>query len=121
MRSKRMRGTAATVVKIAALGLLCACSTALAGTAASGSLSMPHVLENGVVIVYTSGARTGTPSCGLTYPDRFAFDSTTAAGKSQWAGILAAFLAGKSVSIAGANSCLVSNGSETLSYFYITD
>jgi len=106
--------------KIAALGLLFACSSALAGTAASGLLSMPHVLENGVVIVYTSGTRTNTPSCALTYPDRFAFDSTTAAGKSLWAGILAAFLAEKAVFIAGTNSCSVSGGSETLSYFYIT-
>lgn len=96
-------------------------STVRAGTAAPGSLLMPHMLENGVVIVYTSGSRTDAPVCALTYPDRFAFDSTTPAGKGQWAGILAAFIAGKRVFIGGTNTCSISAGSENLSYFYITD
>lgn len=113
---KRIAGKA-----MAVLWLACCSTGSVAGTAAAGSLVMPHVLENGTVIVYTSGSRTNTPSCALTYPDRFAFDSTTAAGKSQWAGILAAFLAGKTVFIGGTGNCAVSGGSETLSYFYIAN
>lgn len=106
---------------VAAVSLLFGCQQALSGTAAVGVLSMPHVLDNGVVIVYTDGTRTGIPGCATSFPNRFAFDSTTSAGKSKWAGILSAFLTGKPVYIAGTGDCSASSSSETLSYFYIAD
>lgn len=106
---------------VPALFLLFGCQPAISGTAAAGVISMPHVLDNGVVIVYTDGTRTGIPGCATSFPNRFAFDSTTSAGSRNGRGILAAFLAGKPVYIAGTGDCVASNSSETLSYFYIAD
>ena len=96
-------------------------ATAKAYTIAwQGTLSDPHFMGNGAVLVYTSGSRTGTiPACGVTQPQRFALDSTTPAGKAQLAGILTAFAAGKPVVIVGTGTCSVFFDSETIEYFHI--
>ena len=41
-------------------------------------------------LIYTNGSRNNIPTCGAGQPQRFAFDSTTPAGKSQLAGIRSA-------------------------------
>jgi hypothetical protein len=116
---KHMNFGKSRAVLIAAI--LVASAAASAGTAAEGTLAAPHFMSSGVIIVYTSGSRTGVPACATPQPQRFAFDATTAAGKSQLAGMLTAFTAGKSVIMAGTGTCSVIGDSETLSHFYISD
>ena len=111
-----------TVIRAAAavLGIVVS-STAGASVAWQGTLSAPHFMATGIVLINTSGSRANVPSCGGGQPTRFAFDSTTPAGKSQLAGILTAFASGKQVVIVGNDTCSAYPDSETLNYFYIYD
>lgn len=92
---------------------------ARAGSADSGALSNLHFMNNGVVIVYTSGVRTGVPTCATTQPSRFAIDASTAAGKAQLSGLLAAYVAEKTVRIFGTGSCAAYPDTETINYFVV--
>jgi hypothetical protein len=111
-----------SAAKLAMAATACAigmfCSAAHASTAWQGELRDVHLMQNGVVLVYTTGSRTTPPTCS-TVAARFAFDSTTAGGKSQLAGILAAHAAGRQVVIVGTDNCSVYGDSETISYSYI--
>ena len=78
-------------------------------------------MQNGVVLVYTTGTRTPIPGCASAQPQRFAFDSTTAAGKSQLSGMLAADASKRPIIIVGSDVCNVYSDSETLSYYYFAD
>jgi hypothetical protein len=94
-------------------------SSALASIAWEGTLTAPHFMANGVVLVYSSASRTNVPSCAASQPYRFAFDSTTPPGKAQLAGLLTAFAAERPVVIVGTDDCSVYGDSETIDYFYI--
>jgi hypothetical protein len=96
-------------------------SSASASIAWEGTLTLPHFLSNGVVLVHSAGSRTNIPSCAASQPSRFAFDSTTPSGKAQLAGLLTAFAAERPVVIVGTDDCSVYGDSETISYFYIED
>jgi hypothetical protein len=98
--------------------LLLAAAVAHSSTAYQGSLQDMHFMVNGAVLVTTTGSRTDAPSCS-TIPGRFALDSTTAAGRSQLAGLLAAEAQDRQVVIVGTGTCGVYGDSETISYFYI--
>jgi hypothetical protein len=102
------------------LGIFAFLCTSLshAGSASSGALSDFNYLNTGVVIVYTSGARTGVPSCAASQPSRFVIDATTAGGKVQLAGLLTAYTSGKPVVIVGTGACGVYGDTESISYFY---
>jgi hypothetical protein len=110
----------AVKVAVAASGMIIG-STASASVAWHGTLSTPHFMANGVVLIYSSGSRANVPSCGASQPARFAFDSTTPAGKSQLAGILTAFASGKQVVVVGNDTCSAYPDSETVNYFYIAE
>lgn len=99
-----------------ALGLLFA-TVVGAGDALTGTLSQPHFMSDGYVVVSTSGTRSSVPSCAATSPSRFAFDATTASGKAQLAGLLTAYASHLPVRILGTGDCAW--GSEKVSYFYI--
>ena len=90
-----------------------------AGSAGSGVLYNFHFMNNGVVIVYTTGTRTGVPSCATNQPLRFAVDATTAGGKVQLSGLLSAHAAQKPVVITGRGQCDAYGDTETISYVYI--
>ena len=103
------------------IALVLFASTSFA-SASSGPISEWYFMSNGVVLVYSSGVRTGTqPSCVTSPSNRFAFDATTPAGKAQLAGILAAYASGKIVEIVGAGNCSAYSDSESLSFFHVTD
>jgi len=91
---------------------------AFAGSAAAGTVSAVHFFGNGQIIFYTSGARTAVPTCAVNQPSRFVFDASTAAGKNQLAGIMAAYVTGKQVTVFGKGTCVVEGSEEDLSYFY---
>lgn len=105
--------------KILILIVLALAANAHAGTAGSGILSDVHFMNNGVVIVYTSGVRADVPTCASTQPDRFAIDASTEAGKAQLSGLLAAYVAEKTVRIFGMGSCAAHPDTETINYFVI--
>lgn len=100
---------------------LSATATAYGGDALMGTLSQPHFMANGVVLVSSDGQRLGTPTCAQGSPTRFAIDASTAAGKVQLAGLLSAHATGKPVRIIGTGACSIYSDSETISYFYIGD
>jgi hypothetical protein len=104
----------------AMLSLLSA-ATAYGGDAVPGDLSGLHFMWNGVVLVSTSGQRSGVPSCASAHSARFALNATTDAGKVQLAGLLSAHAAGKQVGIIGTGNCAVYGDSESISYFHIAD
>jgi hypothetical protein len=96
-------------------------SAAGASTASQGITNTIHFLSSGIVLVYTSGSRPGIPACGAGQVGHFALDSTTAGGRSQLAGLLAADAAKRPVVIVGSGGCEVYGDTETLNYFYIAD
>jgi hypothetical protein len=91
-------------------------SASIAGSADLGTLNTVHFMSNGVVIAYTTGARSDVPACAVSQ-SRFSLDATSAAGRAQLAGLLTAYAAGKQVAIVGTGSCAPS-GEETIAYFY---
>jgi hypothetical protein len=86
-----------------------------AGDAASAPLTLVRVYDNGVVLVWTPGTRTGTPTCATEY-SRFALDSTTAGGRSLLAILLAAHSAGRSVALRGTGACTLYGDTENLQF-----
>ena len=97
---------------------LAATTAAQSSTAWEGALQDIHFMNNGVVLVTTTGNRTTPPSCS-SVAGRFAIDSTTPAGRSQLAGLLAAEAADRQVVIVGTGNCSAYGDSETIDYFYI--
>lgn len=89
-----------------------------AGSASSGTLSTVHFMSNGVVIASTSGTRSDVPPCAVNQSSRFSIDGTSAGGKVQVSGLLAAYASGKQVNIIGTGNCSVYGDTETISYFY---
>ena len=90
-------------------------------------ISSINYASTGIVTVFvsitpgTNAPITGIPSCvsphniGNTYD--YVFDSTTAAGKSLLAGLVAYHTAGTSIWVTGTGDCGVSSGNETLQAF----
>jgi hypothetical protein len=95
-------------------------ANANAGDALAGTLTQPTFMPDGVVLVHSSGARTGAPSC-VSDIHRFALDATTPQGKVQLAGLLAAYSAGRQVRIVGTGSSTNCTYGEWISYFYIVE
>lgn len=91
---------------------------AQAGSAAAGNLNNPYFMGNGVLLIPTDGARSGTPACA-TESYRFAINASTPAGKVQAAGILTAFSMGKKVVFIGTGDCLLWGDTETVNYFQV--
>lgn len=104
---------------ILALTVVVVAPQSVASVAWQGTLSDVHFMANGVVLVYTSGARQDIPACGAGKPTRFALDSTTSGGKTQAAGLMMAYASGKQAIIVGTGSCSVWPDSEAIDYFYV--
>jgi hypothetical protein len=100
-----------------------------AGSSSSSPVSIGFIVysNTGIVTVYV-GITPGTnapliniPACvaagniGNTYD--YVFDSTTPAGKSMLAGLIASQVAGTVIWISGTGDCAVVAGNETLSRF----
>ena len=107
-----MKMSALGALTVVALSLTVVCR---AGTG-QGVLSYPNFIGSGIIVV-SAGSVTGMAACATT--GRFAFNSTTAGGKSQLAGLLTAYAAGMPVTIVGNGTCNVWGDSEDINYFYI--
>ena len=93
---------------------------ACAGTAGPVRLKNVHFMSNGVVIAQVEGPRSNPPQCAIE-TGRFALNGTTAGGKVQAAGLLAAYTAGKQVTIYGTSSCTAWGDTETVDFFLTVD
>jgi hypothetical protein len=106
---------------VLALIALSYASTSMASSASAAIPSFITYRNDGIVFVYINGTRTGTvPACAIptgTY-FRYAFNSTTAAGKSLLAGLMAAHAAGEAVWINGTSDCAVFSDTESLLDFH---
>jgi hypothetical protein len=102
---------------VTTLGLLTVV-TANGSETLPGTLSQPHFLASGIVVVYTDGQRSGSSPC--TSPGRYSLNAMTPEGKIQLSGLLTAYAAGRRVGIVGSGACS-SIGDETINYFYIED
>jgi hypothetical protein len=70
--------------------LLLTAGVASASVAEAALIDTIVVWTGGQVMVNTSGTRTSVPSCGSGRPRQYAFNSTTAAGKTQLSVLLTA-------------------------------
>lgn len=70
-----MRKLSILVVTVALLTVALRAESSIAW---QGTTYNIHFMPSGVVLFYTSGARSDIPACGAGQPARFAFDSTTA-------------------------------------------
>lgn len=86
-------------------GAMLAMGAAHASLAAQGTLYDPHFMDDGVVLVYTTGNRPNVPACAASQPARFAIDASTPQRKAQLAGLLAAFAMKQRVVIVGTGGC----------------
>ena len=93
---------------------------ASAGGAWAGLISNVHVFDTGVVIFSSSGTRYGVPACAAS-TNRFVIDASTAGGKAQLAGLLAAYHAGKAITVLGNGTCTIYFDSESVTYFLTAD
>ncbi|MEE8057132.1 MAG: hypothetical protein V3T17_04765 [Pseudomonadales bacterium] len=84
-----------------------------------GTLYDVHFTGSGAVIAYINGPRQNVPTCAVSFPNRFAIDGTSAAGKVQVSGLLSAYLTQKVVVITGTGDCVATGTEETINYFYI--
>ena len=80
----------------------------------------------GAVVIYFASTNAGTlPTCVKTGPtgqDKgFGIDPSTAQGRAAIALAEAAFLAGKTVAVAGTGQCTIYPQTEDLGYLYTTD
>lgn len=98
----------------------CSAVNSHAGTADNGTLYQVHFMNNGVVIAYITGTRTGAPTCA-TITNRFAVDATTPAGKVLLAGLLASHATKTPVRIVGTGTCTAWGDTETINYMNTWD
>lgn len=93
-----------------ALGMLLNSSVGHTAGAETGTVSPGwFVYEDSNVFFYLSGSHTGARPICATIPDRWAFDSSTAAGKAYLSALLSAYATGRSVTINGTNTCIHGN------------
>jgi hypothetical protein len=86
-----------------------------------GGVTITTVLTtNGNTVYFThSGTRTGVPSCGTTYTNRFAFNAGTPAGQALLSTLLTAYSMQKNVSIVGTGACTTTTDTEDVSYILV--
>jgi hypothetical protein len=117
---------------ISTIALLTIASASALGSSSSSPVSINFIAyaNTGIVTVYigitpgTNAPLTNIPACvaagniGNTYD--YVFDSTTAAGKSMLAGLIASQVAGTVIYIYGTGDCSVVAGNESLLRFLQT-
>jgi hypothetical protein len=103
-------------IALASLMLALPLSTpALASNATNGYVTGFVQLNNGVILVFTSGARSSPPSCSnANFPTRWAFDGKTSTGQATLAILLSARSLHIPVSLYGTGTCSVLGDSETI-------
>lgn len=73
----------------------------------------------GTVYLTHAGTRTGIPSCGSTFTNRFAFNASTPAGQALLSTLLTAYAMQKTVGFVGAGACTTTTDTEDLNYINV--
>jgi hypothetical protein len=109
-------------------GLAALCALALNATisAHAGTVegTISHLYQrssDGLVILYVSGTASGRPTCAASTVYWIVKDENSSAGKGHFAMLLAAKIAGKSVRIVGANTCVRWGDGEDINYVEVLD
>lgn len=84
-----------------------------------GSLSQRA--SDGLIVVYISGTSSGRPACAASQLYWLVKDENSNVGKGQYAMLLAARLAGKTVRVVGSNTCTRWGDGEDINYIEILD
>ena len=91
-----------------------------AGTVEGTIGSLSQRASDGLIVVYISGTNSGRPTCA--YQQYWLVkDENSSVGKGQYAMLLAAKLAGKSVRLVGSNTCTRWSDGEDINYIEILD
>ena len=85
-----------------------------AGTA-TGHVINPYFMNTGVMLIPIDATVSGGPGCAATQTQRFALDTTTTVGKTQYTAILAAWMTGKAIIFTGGMSCNYWGDTESIS------
>ncbi|MDN2712679.1 hypothetical protein O0880_24985 [Janthinobacterium sp. SUN118] len=104
---------------------ICLLFSMLSGSALAGwttaKISSIVVYEDGdVVYIIPEGGVKDAPACHGSNGDYLSFSLKRPRAKEYYAGLLAAYLAGKTVKLRGADVCKDQSFSETLMYFELT-
>jgi len=92
--------------------------TTHAGSADAGKLMRIDVVNDRLVIVYSSGERTMVPNCAKRLPSWWAIDLETVAGQEQLRELTKLKEKNKSVRIVGTGGCGALSNAEAISFFY---
>jgi hypothetical protein len=105
------------------LAVLVAMSAAMASAAwaagsQTGTISALYVRSDGLEVVSLTGSHGGAPACA-TQPYWIVMDENATFGKTQYATLLAAQLAGKQVLLSGAGTCTRWHDGEDIFQVYV--
>jgi len=100
---KNLRNTLVGIVSAFTLTMLV--PTEASAGSVEGTISFSQRSSDGLIVVYVSGAITGRASCASTTTYWMVKDENSNVGKNQFATLLAAKMAGKTVRIVGTNTC----------------
>ena len=96
-------------------------AAAQASSAGSGVVHNVFIMENGVVLFHLTGSRTSLPACGMYFPTRWAFDSTTPAGQAKLSFLMTVYASQKPIAVYGTSTCPNWADTETVSYLMTAD
>ena len=101
--------------------LLCPLLCFAGGHSPVGNVADLHYMNNGVVLFYTTTTHSDVPACAAAYTTRWAINAATPAGKTQLAGLLSAYHAGKRMEAFGTGACSAWSDTETVDYFHVVE
>ncbi|MCX7289581.1 hypothetical protein [Janthinobacterium sp.] len=94
-------------------------SNAIAGWTTAKIASIVVYEEGDLVYIIPEGGVKNTPACDATGATYLSFSLKRPRAREYYAGLLAAYIAGKTVQFRGADACIDQSVSETLKYFQL--
>lgn len=94
---------------------------AWAGTVEGTISGLTQRASDGLIVVYISGTSSGRPACASSQVYWLIKDENSNVGKGQYAMLLGARLAGKTVRVVGSNTCTRWGDGEDINYVDILD
>ena len=101
------------------IAMLATCAEA--GTVQGSIANVYQRASDGLIVVYINGTNAGRPTCASGTQYWMVRDENSNVGKGHFATLLAAKIAGKSVSIQGSGTCARWGDGEDIEYVSILD